>query len=254
MGYQTTTGIVLRETKYKDADKLLEVLTRDFGRLTLKAQGVRRSRSTLKSACQLLCYAEFTFLEKNGRAVVTEASPIEAFRELQGDLELLSLASYFAQAAELLSQQDAPDAALLSLLLNSLYALCRLRKPQALVKAAFELRAACLAGFAPELSGCAVCRNPEASFFDARNGLLLCADCRPETEGLRLPVSPGVLAALRHIAFCEDKKLFSFSLNEDSLRQLSAVTEIYLSTQLEHSFSALDFYKSLFVSAGEYHV
>ncbi len=252
--YQTTTGIVLRETKYNDADKLLEVLTREQGKLTLKARGVLRSRSTLKSACQLLCYSEFTFTERAGKAVITEAVPLEQFRELREDLELLSLGSYFAQVSELLSQEDAPDEALLSLLLNSLYALCKLKKPQVLVKAAFELRAACLSGFTPDLHGCAGCGRPDAALFDARNAQLLCSDCRPEGEGLRLPVSAGVLAAMRHIAACPDRKLFSFSLSEPSLLQLGSVTEIYLSTQLEHSFSTLDFYKSLMIPNGERYV
>ena len=252
--YQTTTGIVLRQTEYNDADKLLDVLTRDAGLITLKARGVRRSRSTLKSACQLLCYAEFTYTEHNGKAVITEAAPVEQFRELQSDLELLALASYFAQVVALLSQQDAPDGALLSLLLNSLYALCRLKRTQAAVKAAFELRAACLAGFTPELSACAVCGSVEGAFFDVRFGRLLCADCRPEEESLRLPVSSGVLAAMRHIVSCDGKRLFSFALSEASLRQLSSVTETYLSTQLEQSFHTLDFYKSLFLPTGEQYV
>lgn len=244
--YQTTNGIVLRETKYNDADKLLEVLTPDLGRVTLKARGVLRSKSTLKSACQLLCYAEFTFTEVKGKAVITEAAPIEQFRALRDNIELLALGEYLAQVTELLSQEDAPDSAMLSLLLNSLHALCKLNKPQALVKAAFELRMACLGGFAPELSGCAGCGSAEAALFDVQNGTLICADCRPKGESLRLPVTPGVLAAMRHIVLCKPKQLFSFTLSAESLTQLSSVTETYLTTQLEHSFYTLDFYKSLF--------
>ena len=245
--YQTTTGIVLRETEYKDADKLLEVLTKDYGRLTLKARGVRRSKSTLKSACQLLCYSEFTFTDVRGKAVITEAAPVEQFRELRDDIELLALGSYFAQVCELVSQEDAPDDSLLSLLLNSLYALCKLHRPQRLVKGAFELRTACLAGFAPDLGGCAVCGSDAPAFFDVANGSLLCADCKMSEAGLRLPVSAGVLSAMRHIVGCPVKRLFSFSLNEASSAQLSSVTETYLATQLEHSFYTLDFYKSLFI-------
>ena len=40
-----TDGIVLRETEYRDADKLLTVLTRDFGKMTLKARGVKGKNS-----------------------------------------------------------------------------------------------------------------------------------------------------------------------------------------------------------------
>ena len=58
--YFKTEGLILRETEYKDADKLLTVLTKDRGRLTLRARGVRSRNSKLKSGCQLLAYTEFT--------------------------------------------------------------------------------------------------------------------------------------------------------------------------------------------------
>ena len=48
--YYKTEGIVLRETQYRDSDKILNVLTRDYGKITLKARGVRKNTSPLKSA------------------------------------------------------------------------------------------------------------------------------------------------------------------------------------------------------------
>ena len=245
--YQTTKGLVLKETIYNDADKLLDVLTADQGLITVKARGARRSKSTLKSACQVLCYAEFTLTESHGKTVVTEAAPIEQFRALRDDLERFYLGCYFAQVSRLLSQQDAPDEALLALLLHSLNALCRPDRAQLTVKAAFELRAACLAGFQPELSGCAVCGSSEPALFDVMRGMLFCGGCRPDGTGLCMPVGPGVLAAMRYLVSCPVNRLFSFTLNEASLQQLSDVTETYLSTQLEQSFSTLRLYKSLFL-------
>ena len=247
--YLKTEGLVLRETEYKDADKLLTVLTKDRGQLTLRARGVRSRNSKLKSGCQLLAYAEFTVYESRSSMLVDEAVPIELFMPLRQDIELLSLASYFAQAAEVLSQEDEPNPALLSLCLNSLYALSKLQKPQPLVKAAFELRAACLAGYEPMLDGCAVCGNPNPDRFDVSEGMLQCAGCLlPGEHGLRLPVQPGVLAAMRYLAGCDLKRLFSFRLSEDGLQQLSGLAETYLLTQLERGFFTLDFYKSLKIS------
>ena len=243
--YLKTEGIVLREVDYNDADKLLDVLTRERGLLTVRARGIRRSGTLRKSACQLLVYAEFTLSENRGRLTVTEAEPIEQFHELREDLELLSLGSYFAQAAQLLAQQDAPDPELLALLLNALYALGKLKKPQALVKSAFELRLACLAGFAPELSGCAVCGALQPDRLNVSQGVLECAACRGGEDGIRLPLSAGTLAAMRYICACDAKKLYAFSVGAETLRQLGGVTEVYLTTQLEHSFPTLDFYKSL---------
>lgn len=242
--YKKIQAIVLREVEYKDADKLLTVLSRDDGRLTLRARGVRRSRSPLKSACQLLAYSEFTVFEYREFCTVNEAVPLELFQELRRDLDLLALASYFAQVAEVLSQEDAPNEELLSLLLNCIYALCRLDRPNGQIKAVFELRAACLAGYAPDLSACRICGNVEPDRFLLQDGCLECAGCSTG-DGIHMPVSPGVLAALRYLVECPAGRLFSFRLPEAALRQLSELTEAFLATQLERGFSALDFYKSL---------
>ena len=60
-----------------------------------------------------------------------------------------------------------------------------------------------------------------------------------------MPISEGVLDAMRYICSCDPKKLFSFHLPDESMAFLSQATESYLAAQLERGFSALDFYKSL---------
>ncbi len=243
--YFKTEGLVLRETDYKEADKLLTVLSRDRGKLTLRARGVKRKNSPLRSGCQLLTFSEFTVFENKGRCTVDEAAPREMFLALRSDIELLSLASYFAQVAEVLAQEDDPNPALLSLCLNALFALSKLNRPQTLVKSAFELRAACLAGYEPMLAGCAVCGAEQPDRFCV-SGMLQCSSCRqPDEQGLRLPLHPGTLAAMRYIVYCDMKKLFSFQLGPAGEKELGDITETYLLTQLERGFFTLDFYKSL---------
>ena len=241
-----TDGLVVRQVNYKDNDQILTVLTKEHGLMTLKARGVRSRSSRLKGACQLLAYSEFTVFENRGFHTIDEANAIQ-IPELRTDIELLSLASYFAQVAEVLSQEDMPNPELLSLTLNALYALCRRLCTPELVKAAFELRAACLGGYTPELSGCAVCGDPEPDRFDVRGGILCCASCSAG-EGLRLPVSPGSLAAMRYLVSCDAKRLFAFRLEGRAVKELCDLAETYLQTQLERGFYTLDFYKSLLMS------
>ena len=180
---------------------------------------------------------------------INEAFSVELFTPLRRDLQKLSLGTYFAQAAELLSQEDLPNPELLSLVLNCLHALSKMDVSENLVKAVFELRGACLAGYAPDLYGCSKCGNPFPDRFDLSEGRLECSGCRDSAStGIRMPISGGMLEAMHYITTCDAKKLFSFSVGEDTIEQLSAVTESYLATQLERGFSALDFYKSLLVN------
>lgn len=244
--YIKTEGIVLREIEYKDNDKLLTVLTKDYGKITVKARGIKSQRSRLKAACQLLTFSEFTLLEKLGRYTVTEANVNEMFLRLREDIERLYLATYFAQVCDVVAQEEDPNPQILSLLLNSLYAISKLDKPQRLVKAAFELRLMCISGFLPDLRGCMVCGKPDPDRFNITQGALQCATC-PSGDDIRMPIRAGTLAAMRYITTCDAKKLFSFQLSEEGAQELEHITESYISTRLERGFSTLDLYKSLLI-------
>ena len=239
-------GIVLREVSYQEQDKLLTVLTEDHGKLTVKAKGAKSTRNTMKAAYQIMAYSEMTLLEQHGHYVVTEAVTKELFSELQGDIELLSLSSYFLQVTEAVAQEEDPEPELLSLLMNVLYALGKLKKPQNLVKTVFELRLCSIIGFLPALEGCGYCEQGSPAFFCISEGRLSCASCaQTVTEGIRMPLSPAALEALRYICYADSKKIFSFRLSPEALQQLSSLSEAYLCAQLERGFYTLDFYKTL---------
>ena len=244
--YLTTKGLVLRVTDYNDRDALLTLMTPQYGKLTVKARGLRRKNSPLIAPCQLLAYGEFTLFEYRGHYTVNEAHSVELFSSLRKDLCKLSLGTYFAQAAEVVCQEDLPNPELLSLVLNCLHGLSKLDVPENKVKAVFELRLSCLAGYQPDLYGCHGCGSQEPTYFDISEGVLECSRCR-QGGGIRLPVNPGILQAMRYICLCDPKKLFGFQIGEENMDKLSGITESYLCSQLERGFSALDFYKSLLI-------
>lgn len=244
--YLTVKGLILRINNYNDYDALLNVLTQSHGKLTVKARGLRRKNSPLIAPCQLLAYSEFVLFEYKGMYTINEARTVELFHGLRSDLQKLSMGSYFAQIADVLSQEDQPSAELLPLALNALFALSKLNMPELKVKAVFEIRCACIAGYEPDLSGCIHCRNQLPDRFDVSSGHLECAGCRDTlSDGLRMPVTPGVLDALRYICFCDPKQIYAFSVNDETAHILSQLSELYLTTQLERGFSALDFYKTI---------
>ena len=245
--YLTIQAIVLRVTDYNDRDALLTVLSRSHGKLTVKARGLRRKNSPLIAPCQLLAYGEFTLFEYKGQYTINEAHSLELFQGLRRDLGKLSLGTYFAQVADVLSQEDMPNPELQSLLLNCLFALSKLNEPEWKVKAVFELRAATLAGYMPDLFGCHVCGSQTPDKFDISEGMLECTRCRNLGGGIRMPVTPGVLEAMRYICLCEPKKLLAFNIGQGNLEKLCNLTEAYLTTQLERGFTTLDFYKSLLI-------
>ena len=246
-GKTVTSGVVLRVTDTKETDRILTVLTADRGKIPLIARGARRKNSRLAAACQLPAYSELTICKRGGWYMLDEASPLELFDALGRDIELLALASWFCELTEAVCAEETPAPEVLSLLLNALYALCYTDRPPRLVKAAFQFRLMALAGFEPLADGCALCGrgDAEAPMLDVQGGFVTCGGCRGPDAGLRLPLTAGGLAALRHILSVEPKRLYSFTLEPEALAALDHAGEAFISAQLERGFRTLDYYKSL---------
>lgn len=244
----TTNALVLRCVDYKESDKILTLLTQDQGKVTASARGCRKKGSQIAAGCQLLCWSEMVLFDYQGRWSVKEASTQRQFRGVRDDLDKLALSCYFAEVIELLAVEGVPSPELLSLILNSLHALEAMDKPLTLIKAAFELRVMCLAGYEPLLEGCAVCgaSRPEQAQFHLREGVLHCAQCRGQLgEGVCMPLNDQALEGMRHIVYGDPKRLFSFRAEGEGLEQLADLIESYLQTQMERGFRTLDFYKQL---------
>lgn len=244
----TTQALVLREVNYKEADKILTVLTRDAGKLTVKARGCRRKGSRLAAAAQLLSYSEMTLFEYRDYFSLNEAEPLELFWGVRADVEKVALGSYFAEVMENIAGEGLADPTLLSLILNSLYALDKLKKSQQLIKGSFELKLMALSGYEPLLDGCVGCGvpQPEDPRFQLIGGVLHCAHCCPGAgEGVSVPVSASVLAAMRHVVYGDPKRLFSFVLDPEEEKRFARVCERFLLTQMDRGFRTLEFYRSL---------
>ncbi|MBQ9412272.1 MAG: DNA repair protein RecO [Oscillospiraceae bacterium] len=236
--YKTTKALVLREVQYREADKLLTVLTEDEGKLTVKAGGALRKSCRYSAASQAFSYSEMTLFGNRGRWSLNEAETIEQFLPLRAELGKLALATYFAEVLEAVADEDSPQPALLQLGLNSLHALSTLRWTPEHIKAVFELRCMCLAGYEPML-------DREGDWFSLRGGCFHAAGQSPGEPGLSLPAGTAARRAMAFIVSAPAKRIFSFSVPEEAQKQLAAICEQYVSAQLERGFSTLDYWKTL---------
>lgn len=241
-----TPGLVLREVKVGESDRILTLLCPNHGLITASAKGSLRLKSKLFSACGLFCYSEFTLFAGKTMYMVDDAQVKQVFFGLPKTIEGMALAMYLAEFALDLSPSGAEAAAQLRLLLNSLYLISEQKKPLAQIKAVYEWRAVCEAGYLPALLCCKSCQKYQGGDFylDLTAGELLCADCA-RAAGHAPNLDPGALTALRHIALVEDKKVFSFALSEQSLARLGCITERYAALKLDRPLKTLAFLKSV---------
>jgi DNA repair protein RecO (recombination protein O) len=245
--YFVTKGVVLRETETKESDKILTLLTAERGKLSVIARGARRKGCRFAASAQPLVYSEWTLYQKGDWYYVNEGSTLELFSGLRGNLDAMALGFYFAELTEAVTAEETKSTELLRHLLNGLYTLSTLQKPLPLVKAAFEIRLLCLAGYEPLADACAYCgaADPQEPLLDVVQGVLRCKGCGAGESGLSMPLCADSLRALRHVVYGEAKRQYGFTLGPAALRRFSDAAETFAAAQLERGFRTLDFYKSL---------
>ncbi len=241
----TVDGVVIRTSVTGEADRIVWVLTRDRGIIRAFAKGARGTKNKLHGGTSLFAYCSFLFSEKNNVYNINEALIKEVFFDLRRSMETLTLAQYFCEAVEKSVPDKCDEEIYLRLLLNSLHFLCKGEKHELLIKAVFEMRMCCISGYMPSLLMCGECGEFETPFmyFDCTTGVLLCDKCGKGSGMSR--VSLSVVTALRHICFSDFSKIFSFELNEASLKFLSDITEAYLKNMSGFDFRLLRYYKEL---------
>lgn len=149
-------GLVLKETRYKESDRILTILTPELGVISASAQSSLRLKNKLFSACGLFCYSEFVLLPGRNMYTIREAEVRNVFHGISSTIEGMSLAMYLAEMAAALSPTGEEAAKELRLLLNCLYMISEGKTDLRVVKAVFELRTMSECGFMPQIVCCRV--------------------------------------------------------------------------------------------------
>ena len=241
-----TDGLIIREQPTGERDRLVTVLTRDIGVIRAFVNGARNPKNKNSASTGLLCYSKLS-IDKTQKGVYTirEATAKEVFFSLRSDIVRLSLAQYFAELAIELSPREDNSDEFLRLLLTSIYYVSENKKPLGIIKAATELRMLSLGGYMPDIVACENCGEYESEtmHFSTFSGKIWCDKCIPDEKTVK--VSSGVIAAMRHICFSPDERVFSFTLSKDGIMALQAVSEKFLKSVTMRYYKTLDFYKSM---------
>lgn len=238
-----TDALVLKVTDTGESDRLLTLLTSEYGVLRAFANRAKKINSKFLGATQSLCYADFSIYTGRDSYIIDDANAKEVFFGLRSDIERLALGQYFCALSAELAPEMEPAGEYLRVVLNSLHMLEKqMRSPQFL-KAVTELKLLSFAGFMPDLTACRGCSSPLAgeTVFNPSQGCVYCRSC----ANTGIVLTSGVLAAMRHICSSKIERIYSFSLPEQDEKRLAEATEKFLLVQTGHSFKALEFYKTI---------
>jgi len=239
-------GIVIKEVFYNDTDKIITLLLKDYGKISVSAKNARSIKNKLFSGTSLFSYSEFVLYKGHKYYYINELQLIKSFYDLRKDLDKIAYASYFVEIVEKYTMENVVCNDIMILLLKSLNSLLKNVIPVKLTARIFEIKFLQLNGFMLEINNCHKCKRiiPESTkkYFDYEG--LLCSECA-EKELSKIEVSNAVIYTIRYILTSDFKNLFNFNIDNEVLVLLTLITSKIISYHLNIKLKTYNFIKEI---------
>ena len=161
---------------------------------------------------------------------------IEVFYNLRIDLDKLTIASNLTKIILDVTTENQNSYRVLQLFLNTLYTLSETDKTTALVTAIFKLRLLSLIGFLPNVKECVNCKTVEnIGYFSLKDNGVKCKTCG-KIDKSAIHIMPETKDALNFIISAPAKKIFSFTIPEQAIKELEIISNLYLNEKLEKEY------------------
>ena len=203
-------------------------------------KGAKKNKGTFLSSTEILSFSEMVLFSGNSELYhMTSAETIEVFYNLRMDVDKLSYAASMLKIINDVCVEGETSIQKLQLLLNSLYVLSETDKNPDFVLAVFKLRLLGILGFIPRLAKCVNChmeaKEMDEIFFSIKDDGVKCLACSKQDKGA-IRISDGSYTSLLYIFSADAKKLFSFEIPEEAMKELELVSKIYTNEKLEKEY------------------
>jgi DNA repair protein RecO (recombination protein O) len=181
---KSSEALLLRKRPYGDADYVLTLFTRDFGKINAFAKNAKSSRKRFGGRLEPFVLFRARFREKPGdMKFLEDIETVEVFRHMMEDLDLFMWGSFMTESAEILLPKESPNEDIFSLFVDTLRGLDSGKSAMPLVLG-FQLGTLSLSGYGPSLDVCAECgkETGKGSRFSIKKGGALCAECGGAAE------------------------------------------------------------------------
>ena len=227
MMFENLKGLVLRYTNYRDNDRILQVLTREKGLISLTARGCRSSKSRLSAACESCVYGEFVIYGRGKIKYVSSAEVLEAFYPIREDYEKLLSAMQIMHTAEISAYSAAGTAELFALCYHSLSFIAYGETVPKDIEICFTAKLLQASGYTPVLTKCVRCgksliRQHEV-YFSRSQGGAMCDYCGSGC----MKVSALALEALRRMLLLPLNDMGRVRLPENARKELDELIYSY---------------------------
>lgn len=222
MEIQKVKGIIVKERSYKESSKLLDIVTLEYGVISVIAKGAKKLKSNLRSITDKLTYADFQIYYKEGKlSTLICADIINPFNNLRQDLIKISYASYLTELCMQVRKQS-NEKNIFNYLIDSLIKIDEGFDPT-VVSNILELKYLSYLGIKPNLDSCAICQNEKILTASVEKGGFICTRHHTNEKILQ----SKTLKILRMLYYVDIKKISKVDIKNDVKNEIDGFIDEY---------------------------
>ena len=183
------TAVSLARRNFKEKDKIITIITKEYGKFDVIAKGSQKVGSRLSGVCEPFTYSNIILSSLKNLAVVSNADIKDTFPEIKSDLQKVSQAFYISELAVRTCPNWHSNPEIFNTLLSTLY----IMESGAVGKIAaryFEMELISVLGYKMDYEKCLCgksCVFSEKVFYSPVVGSFLCKDCANIHKSIGFP-------------------------------------------------------------------
>lgn len=244
----SSEGIILKRVDFGEADRLVTIFTKNKGKITSLAKGIRRIGSRRSGNVELLNRAKLSFAQSKSLPILTEAESVQTFSRLKEDLKKVGLAYYLIELVDQFFHDGQESYKTYNLLSEALSFINELEMEKAeIIVRAFELKLLSIVGYQPSVQRCVECRKklqPFGNYLSPEVGGVLDRSCMNDSV-LARPVSQGEIKLMRFALANPFSETVKINVPVNLTKRLKDQMRVYIEYFLEKQLNSPKFSESV---------
>lgn len=240
-------GIVIRTVDYGEANRILHVLTKEAGKISMMARGAKKVKSRFSAISQPFTHGEFVIYRSSAQAMgtINSGELINSHQRLREELVLSAYAAYLAELTSRLVEEGVPVPHIFAQLAAAFEAMEE-GKDAAVITQVYEMDMLAVAGFMPQLHACVSCGREDGDFhlLSGQLGGTICDRCSDQ-DGQAISVSRGVMRLLRAIQQLDLRRLGSVNVSTQAKKEMKQFIRTCMDAHLQVRWRSRDFLDQL---------
>ena len=216
-------GIVINERAYGETSKIIDIITKKYGAISLLAKGSRKLKSDLRSVTSKMTYGYFYFnYKENKLSNLTSVDIIDNFKEIKKDIEKISYVSFILELTNQVIKQN-NDEEIFDICVNAIKKINEGYDPMVITNI-LELKYLSYLGVMPVIDKCSICgTNKSIATLSSDKGGYVCNNCLTNEK----IVNGKTIKLIRMLYYVDISKISKLDISDSVKKEINQFLDNY---------------------------